>query len=82
MLTLADPRITCCRRFKVVSEMDQFAAVKARLTEASIHIDEEDSGLAMVPLAHIEASNASISFVLSPNSFLRVFRFSLLSRKP
>ncbi|GAQ91772.1 YebC-related [Klebsormidium nitens] len=47
------------RRFKVISEMDQFSAVKSSLAENSIHIDEEDSGLAMVPLAHIEVDDAA-----------------------
>lgn len=37
--------------------MDQFTAVKSTLEESSIHIDEEDTGLQLVPLAHIEASN-------------------------
>jgi hypothetical protein len=40
--------------------MDQFTLVKSKLAESSIHVDEENSGLELTPLAHIEVSGTYV----------------------
>lgn len=52
------------RRYKVVSQMDQFTLVKSKLAESSIHVDEENSGLELTPLAHIEVSEIYVYICL------------------
>lgn len=45
-----------CRFFKVITPVEQFASVHARLKEAGIAIETESSGLELIPVSIIEVA--------------------------
>lgn len=43
-----------CRAYRVITALESYTAVQAKLEEAGVRIDRESSGLQLLPLALVE----------------------------